>query len=226
MLAALQQVSSKIDARNLRERVLIFVTLLAVVFLLWQLLVQSAIDNTTKTLHSEQAAVDKNRQELEAKIASLTLSMASDPAIGKRKNIDQLQTSIAQVETRLAGLSQGLIAAGQLPKVLQDVLTRTTSIRLLEVRTLPVQELQLPGLANTPTPTPATSSNGAGVYKHGVLLRVSGSYAELLKLLRDIEALEWKFYWESLDYTVKSYPEAVIDIQVFTLSSEEGLLGV
>ncbi|MFC3115126.1 MSHA biogenesis protein MshJ [Cellvibrio fontiphilus] len=237
MPAALQKLMEQIDARVLRERVLIFLTLLAVVFLIWQLLVQSAIDKTSKSLEAERAKITKEQQDLETKITTLSMAMASDPAIAKRKDIDKLRADISDVEGRLAGLSQGLISAEQLPKVLQDVLARTANIQLREVRTLPVMELQLDpqtvagqtnkaGAQSASSATNQTPVAGTGVYKHSVIIRVSGSYLELLNLLRAIEALEWKFYWESLDYTVKNYPNAEIDIEVFTLSSEEGLFGV
>jgi MSHA biogenesis protein MshJ len=94
------------------------------------------------------------------------------------------------------------------------------------VRTLAVTELQLAtGTADTKNEG-KHATGGTGVYKHGVLIRVAGSYSQLIQLMTEIEALQWKFYWESMDYTVKQYPNAEIDIRVFTLSSEEGLLGV
>lgn len=237
MPAAIQKLMEQIDARVLRERVLIFLTLLAVVFLIWQLLVQSSIDNTSKSLEAERAKITKEQQDLETKITTLSVAMASDPAIAKRKEIDKLRVDISKVEGNLAGLAQGLISAEQLPKVLQDVLARTASIQLREVRTLPVTELQLApqavvgqtnnvGVQSASSAATQTPVAGTGVYKHSVIIRVAGSYLELLNLLREIEALEWKFYWESLDYSVKSYPNAEIDIEVFTLSSEEGLFGV
>jgi MSHA biogenesis protein MshJ len=130
------------------------------------------------------------------------------------------------VESRLSGLSQGLIGAEQLPKVLEDVLQRTASVKLLQVRTLAATELQLAAVKKDPTGATKPDVHGAGVYKHGVLIRVAGNYSQLIQLMTEIEALHWKFYWESLDYTVKEYPDAEIDIRVFTLSSEEGLLGV
>lgn len=228
MPIALQNLMEQIDSRILRERILIFFTVLAVIFLFWQLLLQSNIDQTTKALEAEQAQLTTEQQMLDSKIATLTLQMASDPAIAKRKNISDLQTKVTQVETQLAGLSQGLISAELLPNVLQDVLARTTSVQLLQVRTFPASELPLesPLLNARANTTSDASASGTGVYKHSVLIRVSGTYAELVKLLQDIESLQWKFYWDSLNYTVKQYPNAEIDIQVFTLSSEEGLLGV
>ena len=218
----------KIDSRIPRERVLIFITLLAVVFLLWNFLVQINFDRERKVLQAEAEKISSEQKSLETQISTLAMAMASDPAIAKNNEINKLNSEIAVVEERLSGLSQGLISAERLPKILEEVLLRTASVRLLQVRTLAASELQLAATTTTTEAKNAGKSNsgGTGVYKHGVLIRVAGSYSELIQLMTEIEALQWKFYWESLDYTVKQYPNAEIDIRVFTLSSEEGLLGV
>lgn len=225
MPPAITDILEKIDSRVLRERVLIFLTLLALIFLVWNFLVQAKFDRERNTLQIEATKIASEQKTLETQMSALTLSMASDPAIAKTNEIRTLNTRISEVEARLSGLSQGLISAEQLPKVLEDVLHRTASVKLLQVRTLAATELQLVTTLDTKNEGKPTAG-GTGVYKHGVLIRVAGSYAQLIQLMTEIEALQWKFYWESLDYTVKQYPNAEIDIRVFTLSSEEGLLGV
>jgi len=224
MPPAITNLLEKIDSRVLRERVLIFLTLLAVIFLLWNFLVQARFDRERDALQAEATKVASEQQALQTQMSTMAMAMASDPAIAKTNIIQKLNTDIAAVEARLSGLSQGLISAEQLPKVLEDVLLRTSSVKLLQVRTLAATELQLVAADASSEGKPA--SGGTGVYKHGVLIRVAGSYPQLIQLMTEIEALQWKFYWESLDYTVKQYPNAEIDIRVFTLSSEEGLLGV
>lgn len=217
----------KIDSRILRERVLIFLTLLAAIFFIWNFLVQSGYDKDRTALKNQQTQIATEQRNLESQLATLTQSMASDPAIAKKNEIDALTRQIEAVEIQLSSLSQGLISAELLPKVLEEVLQRTGKVKLLQVRTLPATELQLARIntgANNAQEN--ASDNGTGVFKHGVFIRVAGSYSQLIKLMQEIENLESKFYWEALDYTVNQYPEATIDIRVFTLSSEEGLLGV
>ncbi|WP_049629546.1 MSHA biogenesis protein MshJ [Cellvibrio sp. pealriver] len=232
MSPAITQLMEKIDSRILSERVLIFLTSLAVIFLLWNFLVQARFDRERADLNSQLTQMTTEQKSQESQIATLTQTMASDPAIAKKNEINRLTGNIANIESQLSGLSQGLISAEQLPKVLQEVLLRTSSVTLLQVRTLAVTELQLAESPAVQNPQNSAASNigsntgGTGVYKHGVLIRVAGSYPQLIQLMKEIENLEWKFYWESLDYTVEQYPNATIDIRVFTLSSEEGLLGV
>lgn len=226
MSPAIAKVFDQIDNRILRERVLIFLTLLALVFLLWDFLVQATFDRERKSLQAEAEKLTTEQKALETQLSTLTMSLASDPAIAKTKEVDLLNSNISAVESRLSGLSQGLISAEQLPQVLEDVLQRTASVKLLQVRTLAATELQLATVKSDLAGNAKPDVLGAGVYKHGVLIRVAGNYSQLIQLMTEIEALQWKFYWESLDYTVKEYPNAEIEIRVFTLSSEEGLLGV
>lgn len=224
----IQPIMEKIDSRVMRERALIFITALAVVFLVWNLLLQSRFDKAREALELEAQQISSEQKTLEGRISELILSVASDPAIARNHEISQLNQRIADVESRLAGLSQGLIGVAQLPKALEDVLQKMTAIKVLQIRTLPASELRLAtSVATTPASgTAVAAESGTGVYKHGVLIRVSGTYQQLLALMLEIEGLSWRFYWESLDYRVTQYPNAVIDIRVFTLSSEEGLLGV
>lgn len=225
MPPAITRAMEKIDSRILRERVLIFITALAVIYMLWSFFVQSGFNSHRDSLLAEEGRLSQEQAELVSKISTLTAELASDPAVAKSLEVDKLNSSISEVETRLAGLSQGLISANQLPKVLEEVLLRTKSVKLLQVRTLASTELQL-ATTTSGIGGAELAAGSTGVFKHAVLIRVAGSYSELIQLMTEIEALQWKFYWESLDYTVKQYPNAEIDIRVFTLSSEEGLLGV
>jgi len=66
----------------------------------------------------------------------------------------------------------------------------------------------------------------AGVYKHATALKINGGYFQVLDYLQTLESLPWRFYWDWMSYSVVEYPSAEIEIRVYTLSAEEGLLGV
>jgi len=65
-----------------------------------------------------------------------------------------------------------------------------------------------------------------GVYKHSTSLKIKGGYFQVLEYVRRLENLTWRFYWDRMSYSVSTYPQAEIEIRVYTLSAEEGLLGV
>lgn len=220
-LANLQQ---KIDGRVLRERALLFLCALAVVFLLWSLLVQNGIDARNKALSSQLDSLQSQRQALDTQITAIAMATANSPDSDKKNTIATLAAEVAQLDSDLNNLAQGLVSATELPQILQNVLQQTGELALVQLQTLPVRELQLSAAESTSVL--GEESSGAGVFKHEVSLRVSGNYFQVVKFLQSLEKSRWRFYWEQLDYTVADYPQADIELRVYTLSAERGLLGV
>jgi MSHA biogenesis protein MshJ len=220
----------KIDARIMRERALILLTILAFVFMLWNFVVQSPIDKKMQETRESLTALATQRAALQTQITAITQSLLNDPDKQKKEQIAQLQTDIGGVENQLQSVSQNLIKADQLPQALQEVLEKTEQLTLLEVKTLPAQELQFIQVSQESAPatqqSAASEESRAGVYQHVVELRVSGSYSQILRFLIALEHLPWRFYWQNLDYKVEHYPNAEVTLRVYTLSSEEGLFGV
>ncbi len=216
----LKELQEKIDARIMRERVLIFLSASAVVFMLWNFIIQAPFDKKVQETQSQLAGLATQRTATEMQIATATQALLNDPNRLKKAQIVQLQADIAGVETQLQNTSQSLINAEQLPQLLQEVLQKTAQLTLLEVVTLPIRELHLAAVNGT------QESSSVGVYEHVVELRVAGNYFQVLQFLTALEALPWRFYWQRLDYQVTQYPNAEIILRVYTLSSEEGLLGV
>lgn len=64
------------------------------------------------------------------------------------------------------------------------------------------------------------------IYQHGLELHFSGTYADTLAYLTALEAMQWNFVWDSVDYRVKDYPIAEITLRVHTLSLEKNWLDV
>ncbi len=226
----LKNLQEKIDARIFRERVMIFMAGLAVVFVLWNFFIQSHFDKSIAETNSQLTALSTQGAAMQTQIAAATQLLMNDPNKPKKAQITELQSEIGTVETELQGASQSLIKADQLPQALQEVLQKTTQLTLLEATTLPARELKLAevitGNANQPGNEATVKAAAAGVFEHAVILRVSGDYFQVVQFLVALEQLPWRFYWQSLDYKVVEYPNAVIKLRVYTLSSEEGLLGV
>jgi MSHA biogenesis protein MshJ len=249
-----QKAAEWIDAKPLRERALIGLSLLALVFLVWTLLIQAAPDARKKELNTQLSQLQNDQKASQDQLSVLTSAMAAGPAKVKQAEIGQLESELAQIESRLSEVGQGLIAADQLPRILQSVFEKTNGLELVEIQTLaatemmitqvqPVEttqasssssassaanaaELAVSGIIDSNAASRETKPQGSGVYKHGVVLRLRGDFFHILALIKALENLQWKFYWESLDYVVTDYPQAEIELRVFTLSSEEGLLGV
>jgi len=229
----LQLWQGKIDTLDIRERGLLLLAILAVVYLLWDGLFQSRINTDERSIQVKVNAVQTQIQLLSAEQLSLTAVNGVDPDYARKNQVEVLRAEIAALDVVLSELSQGLVASENLPLILEDVLRNSHTLKLLKVQTLPVRELELMPAVEQFSSTPqdknanhASSDLKAGVYKHSVHLTVEGSYFELLSYLQLLENLSWRFYWDALDYRVERYPKAVIEVRVYTLSAEEGLIGV
>lgn len=230
MASQLEKLQEAIDSRVMRERALLFLVLLAFVFMVWNFLLQAPLDNERKKAQTELGSIATERKNVEGQITSLTMAAANSPIVAKRKEIAQLKQQIQDVETKLAAMSQGLISADQLPQMLEAMLKEVGELELISIQTLPASELKLVRpVTDVPSVVVVEGSKAeqdTGVYKHVVVVRIAGGYFQLLELLDSLQSLSWKFYWEALNYQVDGYPQAEIELRVFTLSSEEGLLGV
>lgn len=239
-----------IDAKPTRERVLIGLSLIALFFLVWNFLIQLPHDKRSAELKTQLAQLDNERKTTQEQLTGLAAAFSNDPAKVKQAEIDQLGIILRDVEEKLSGVSQSLIAAENLPQILESVFHQTQGLELISIKTLAAQEMMLEQIAPIEQPQSQASNSsassvgvvpdltvsnpvtkeikpqGSGVYKHGVVLRLRGDYFRVVALMKSLENLSWKFYWDSLDYKVVAYPNAEIELRVFTLSSEEGLLGV
>lgn len=226
----LLELSEKVDSYSLRERVLLLFCVLAVLIGIWQLAFEMPQERQRTQLEEKLTKISSDQDAQAAQIAALTSAYASGGQKELLAERDALQLQLEILDKELSELSHGLVSAEQLPQILQDVLVSTTQLKLIRVKTLPVEELLLQAISDQVAVDSAAETSATevstGVYKHGVTLKVSGSYFELTEFLQTLEGLEWRFYWDRLDYTVTEYPRAEIEIRVYTLSAEEGLLGV
>ncbi len=239
-----------IDAKPVRERALIGLSMIALVFLIWHFLFQLPHDKRSLELNAQLSQLNNERKTTQDQLTGLATAFSNNPAKVKQAEIDQLQITLRDVEEKLSGVSQSLVAAENLPRILESVFHQTQGLELISIETLAAQEMMLAQItavetpvvqtssgassvglvpditASQPTPVQESKPQGSGIYKHGVVLHLRGDYFRVLALIKSLENLSWKFYWESLDYKVIDYPDAEIELRVFTLSSEEGLLGV
>ena len=93
-----EKLQEAIDGRVMRERVLLFLTVLAVVFMIWNYLLQLPIDNERKKIQSELDAISAERKSTETQITSLSMAAANSPVVTKRKEIAQLKQQVDEVE--------------------------------------------------------------------------------------------------------------------------------
>ncbi|MGZ3181645.1 MAG: type II secretion system protein GspM [Telluria sp.] len=169
MKERLVALAERIDARTLRERVLLFLGIAAAMTwacFQWLLapVYQGQADFTAR-LRQQDQEIRSADAEMAAKIAAFQ----QDPDAAARKRIDSARGQIDQVASTLRDVQRGLVAPDRILPLLQDLLRRQGKLRVVGMRTLPVTGLSEPApgeaapprqdaqAASAPAPTPSAA---------------------------------------------------------------------
>ncbi|MFL0796718.1 MAG: type II secretion system protein M [Cellvibrionaceae bacterium] len=233
---------------TIRERVLGVLVLLAAIYMVLSLF---WLDPILADQKKSQDSIDQLNTQIGTKsqeIALATQTLSSSGSKEKISSIEEAQARLDQINQTLQNMTAGLIDPDKLPVILEDVLIAASNLTLLKVQTLPAEEIDLglhkDGLHDGESEA-AESGNqvetavdekiesldesevlSQGIFKHTVELTVKGSYRDVHKYLQALEALEWRFYWDELNYSVDKYPKGQIKLRVYTLTTEEGWMDV
>lgn len=232
-MTANQQLSKwllRFDALTLRERALVAIAVIAVLVTLWQTLLIAPLNTMRETT---SAAIGRQHQKIHAldqQTQALLQHQRENPNQTARARHARLTAEIETVDRQLRDKMHGLIPANRMAKVLEQVLTRKTHLRLYGVKTLPAQPLLSLAAKEKNVGKHGDHNDGvhaqAGVYRHGLVIEFRGSYLSTLKYLVALKKLHWQFYWDSVDLDVKRYPESRVVITVHTLSLNKDWIGV
>lgn len=217
----LERTAVRFDALSLRERGMVGAALLALLIAAWQMLLMDPLDRRSERLQSELQGLRAQITAQDEQGQVLARRYSADPDAESRDRLLRLQTRSAALDSELEQRMSGLIAPSQMAEVLEQVLTRQTELELLSIRSLPPEPL----LGTPERPTAGERSAGA-LYRHGVVLDFRGTYPGMVEYLRALAALPWAFYWDGVRLDVDAYPQARVEIRVYTLGLREGWIGV
>ena len=221
------RVAGRFDALKPRERVMVFAAGLAIIAGLAFVLV---IDGALAKHRILAVSAQKHRldlAQLQKQNAELSRLQAQDPDVEGRKHIDDLRRQLGSYNTELRGVQQGLVPPNRMVKVLEDMLSRDSQVRLVKLHTLPVVALLEPAVGSAerpPAKSPAPAKNL--VYKHGIELTVEGKYLDLLDYQARLEKLPWRMFFARTTVNSVDYPRVLMTITLYTLSLEEAWLVV
>jgi len=223
-----KQLGAKFDAQSQRERALLAGALILGTLLLGNsLLIEPnfARAKIAQRLGEQQAMEATN---LESQITVTKAQLQVDPDAGRKAEIARLKAALATVEGNLKALEGSLVPPEQMNALLEQLLASNTRLRLVSLKSLAPINLAAAGKTEDPakTPVPATQQNELGLYKHGVEIRLEGSYADLYAWMSQLESTQRKLLWGDVRFTVVEHPRSVLSLTVYTLSTDKAWLAI
>ena len=202
----------RIDALELRERVLLLAATVAVLFL--------SVDSLglQPTLKAQQVT-EERISELEMKLGALrqqamllSYKTDEDTLAARYQSRDTLAAELAALDARLGDQLGALVEPAQAAELLEQMLTRHRGLRITSLRA-----------SAEPLEAVAGNADQAGkLGRYQLDLVLEGGYLDLMRYLEALESMPWKFFWQMVDFRVDDYPRAVSRLQLYTLGAQDG----
>lgn len=221
----LLQLANSIDALSIRERSFLLLALIIAIFLVWNQVLLDPLDKQAKQLQVKLKKQNNDLVRVREQKQQVVERSTANPDAENQKQIAALKKALQEMDGQLQTMTVGLITPAQMAKVLEEVLTRETDLKLVSVESLPPL-----ALIDTDDEDARSKKRGKpvlpGVYQHALKIEFTGSYLSTMHYMQALESLSRRFYWGSVDFAVEAYPQARVTITVNTLSLSEAWIGV
>jgi MSHA biogenesis protein MshJ len=221
-----ERYAALLNARNSRERALILVVVLVVAWSLLNALLLDPLLAKKKHMAQEASQQQTQIQQVQGEIESLLNAGRVDLDAATRVRLAALNQKLEQSRAALQNVQQNLVPPEQMARLLEDVLSQNRNLKLVSLKTLPVSGvLERPAEAAQPN-TEEKKTEGPLIFKHGVEIAISGSYAELTQYLDTMEKLPWRMIWGKAEMRVEEYPLVILTITLYTLSMDKTWMAI
>lgn len=227
-----RQLAARVDALSVRERAMVFAAACAVLVFAGNaffLAPQRALQDGLRAQIVQQRTTLAG---IEGEIGARVQAFQADPDAPARARLASLRQETAQLGNELLAIEHGLVPPERMSPLVDGILRAHGRLKLVSMRTLPVEPVAGPG--GTAAATPATSAPapaadapqaGAGakpsaplLYRHGVEVTVRGNYLDMVDYMNALEALPTRMFWSRARLDVDAYPDARLTLTLHTLS--------
>lgn len=221
-----QQLSEKLGALTLRERVMIFAAGIALAIFLANSLFLQPLHNRQQAASERIIQQQDALRDISIRLADRVQASRNDANSPQRDAIAQLRKQLAEGEALLRGWNDRLVPPEQMAGLLEQVLGKNASLQLVGLQTLPPQPLIVREAEAAKERSAQSAVSDKQVFKHGVQIAVRGSYADLSHYLTQLEALSSQMYWARAQLKVEQHPAATLTLTVYTLSMDKTWLAL
>lgn len=221
----LESTENFLNQLSLRERILILLGILSVLYMIWDTFLLIPVQHSHKNLTEEHLRIKKQLSDLEVRNILASGLLKNNNKEKFNTQIEQVKRKINELDQTLKVRLQGRVPDELMSSMLNDVLEKNQGLQLVFIHNLPAEALiQKEGkkeLIKEPL-----QENNPGIFMHSLELQLQGSYLDILDYLIALESMQWKIFWDQVQLKVLEYPKVKVHIKVHTFSLTEGWLSV
>lgn len=209
-------VATRVDALTLRERILLLITVLVVLYFVWYTFVSSYMLASDQEIEASIKRINDQISSLQGQVDVLSQVIGRDPTavlIARAKDLKQQNSDLLD---KITGQTRKMASPKDMVQIIKKLIEQTQGLTLTSLSNVESQPL-FPS---------KNRQNSIQVYSHGIVMEMSGDYFDTVRFLELAEQQPYKLLWDTLSYEVAEYPKAKIKISLRTLGLQEGWIGV
>lgn len=218
------RVLERIDALSLRERAVLFVGVLAAVYLVASNVAFQSLFTERSRLDRELASKREQTRALQDQVEKIAAERGRDPNEVNRQRLVELKARLRDREGALSTVLHGVVSPREMARMVEQVLSRNRALTVVSVENLaPVPLTEDAGHAAADGAKPAAAG---GMFKHGLRIELTGQYLDIMRYLHTLETLPWKVFWGEVRLETMNYPLSRVTLVIFTLSLDDAWISV
>lgn len=230
----LDRLIKNIDGRTQSERLVVLVMSIGVLFLVYLTIAFDPIRAGVARVEGQIRSVQGQIASQQATHAEMEAASLDDPSRFANERMQVVERELQQLDGEISSLAGDLITPNQMTEILGTVLGEFPGLELVSFSNTVAEPLRA-GISASSILAAAEStlfgggndSEGDGqVYAHGIQLEFQGDFLTTLKYLLFLENIGGSFFWDSLTFERLEWPIAAIRLEIHTLSTDEGFIGV
>jgi MSHA biogenesis protein MshJ len=203
----LSVITKWLNERDERERLAILIFGCICITVLWYILVEKPLKLKRSQIQHQTADVVKQTQYLQNEANSILIHSANNART--QKNDEKENEKFVSMNIHFAS-PQGN------DELVQSILTPINNVKIMDLQNIAIATLPPKVDTATMNSKPAVA---VAPQKEGYQLIFQSDFTSTVLYLNTLEKLPWCLSWDSLEYTVLTYPNAQVEVTLHIVSA-------
>jgi MSHA biogenesis protein MshJ len=212
-----------IESRRQSEKIVALLVLIAGLVLVYLSVAFDPLRAGISSLRGQIDGVERQIQAQQSSYASMVAASQEDPNKFANDRLVVIAREQSGLNIDISNLAGDLISPTDMTLILTSVLERQSGLELVRFQNKPAVPLR-EGVASAGADD--EDELDGQVFEHGLVIEFQGDFFSTLKYLRFLEEISGSFFWDSVRFKQVAWPEALVTLEIHTLSSNAGFIGV
>ena len=229
LLAQMNSFAKNVESRKQSEKLMVLLLVIAGLALMYLSISYDPLSAEITRVRSQSSNLQRQIAEQQSSYATKVAASQEDPSLFANERLEAISRELQALDLEITNLAGDLVTPSEMTQILTSVLGRFDGLELVRFQNKAATPLRV-GLDATVAVNEAAASAPADVegqvFEHGLVLEFEGDFFTTLKYLRFLEDVTGSFFWDSVSFRQLEWPNAHVTLEIHTLSTEAGFIGV